>query len=89
MDTHEKSLAIEEVVTSREKELILHNDDYNTFDHVIECLIAICKHQPTQAEQCAFIVHHNGKCTVKKGSAEKLTPMYKELKFLNLTVELK
>jgi len=89
MDTHEKSLAIEEVVTSREKELILHNDDYNTFDHVIECLIAICKHQPTQAEQCAFIVHHNGICTVKKGSAEKLTPMYKELKFLNLTVELK
>jgi ATP-dependent Clp protease adaptor protein ClpS len=47
-------------------ELLLYNDDVNSFDHVIECLMRICKHQPEQAEQCALIVHFKGKCVVKK-----------------------
>lgn len=79
---------VEEIVLGQ-KELILHNDDYNTFDYVIDCLVAVCKHNALQAEQCAYLVHHTGKCTVKKGPAEPLLKMYKELKFLNLTVEIK
>ena len=47
------------------KQIILYNDDGNTFDHVIECLIKICKHESEQAEQCAYIVHYKGKCFVK------------------------
>lgn len=89
METKEKEQVFAEIVSSREKVLVLHNDDYNTFDHVIECLIAVCKHQPTQAEQCAYIVHYNGKCTVKKGALDQLKPMYNELKLMNLTVEIK
>lgn len=46
--------------------LVLHNDDVNTFDFVIECLIEICKHTPEQAEQCTLLVHYKGKCTVKQ-----------------------
>ena len=50
--------------------LVLHNDDVNTFDFVIECLIEICKHTLEQAEQCTILVHYKGKCTVKTGSME-------------------
>jgi len=55
-------------------ELILFNDDVNTFDHVIDCLVRICQHQQEQAEQCAWIVHLKGKCSVKKGKFSDLSP---------------
>jgi len=48
--------------------LILHNDDVNTFEYVIDSLILICDHDSNQAEQCAYITHHKGKCDVKKGT---------------------
>jgi ATP-dependent Clp protease adaptor protein ClpS len=57
------------------KELVLHNDDVNTFHHVIVSLVEICRHDPIQAEQCAWIVHHNGKCSVKRGTFDQLEPM--------------
>ena len=56
------------------KEIILHNDDVNTFDHVILSLMEICEHDPIQAEQCAMIVHYNGKCSVKRGTFDQLEP---------------
>ena len=71
------------------RELILHNDDYNTFDHVINCLVSICDHDEIQAEQCAHIVHNNGKCSIKKGVFEKLEPMLLALKLQTLTAEIK
>jgi ATP-dependent Clp protease adaptor protein ClpS len=55
--------------------LILHNDEVNNFDFVIECLVAICNHSEIQAEQCTFLVHYKGKCDVKSGSYEVLNPM--------------
>ncbi len=70
------------------KELILHNDDFNTFDFVIQSLIEICKHEPEQAEQCAFIVHYKGKCTVKTGPFDELEPMNKALINRNLTTTI-
>lgn len=57
------------------KELVLHNDDVNTFHHVIVSLVEICGHDPIQAEQCAWIVHNNGKCSVKRGTFDQLEPM--------------
>ena len=56
----------------REHEIILYNDDVNTFKHVIECLMAICDHAALQAEQCAYLVHYTGKCGVKTGSLDEL-----------------
>lgn len=64
-----------EEVTVRERELVLYNDDVNTFEFVIECLMDICKHDALQAEQCTYIVHYNGKCSVKSGSYTVLNPM--------------
>ena len=60
--------------------LILHNDDVNTFEHVIESLIEICHHDSIQAEQCTFIIHFKGKCDIKAGNFEDLNSMKKELK---------
>jgi ATP-dependent Clp protease adaptor protein ClpS len=59
--------------------LIVWNDDVNTFDWVIESLIEICNHTETQATQCAYIVHYNGKCDAKKGDFETLKPMCEAL----------
>lgn len=76
-------------LTDKEKSLILHNDDLNTFDWVIESLMKICNHDPHQAEQCSLIVHYRGKCAVKDGSYDKLRPMKEALadRGLNVTIE--
>lgn len=57
------------------RDLVVFNDDVNTFDHVIRTLIEVCHHTPEQAEQCTLIIHYKGKCTVKNGSFEELVPM--------------
>ncbi len=59
--------------------LILHNDDVNTFEYVIDSLISVCDHDAMQAEQCAYITHHKGKCDVKKGSYKVLDVMRQAL----------
>ncbi len=83
----------EEDVAVLEKEddvykIILWNDDVNTFDYVIDALVEICEHTLEQAEQCTFLVHYKGKCTVKTGSLEKLKPMHEKLLSRSLTSEL-
>jgi ATP-dependent Clp protease adaptor protein ClpS len=69
----EDVLLLEEVTELRN--LVVYNDDVNTFDHVIQTLIEVCKHAPEQAEQCTFIIHYKGKCTVKIGTYEELNAM--------------
>jgi len=59
--------------------IILFNDDVNTFEWVIECLMLYCQHDAIQAEQCATIVHYNGKCEVKTGSLKALKPICETL----------
>lgn len=65
--------------------LIIHNDDFNTFDFVIDTLVEICGHTPIQAEQCALIIHNSGKCTVKTGSFREIQPIWAELIARGLT----
>src|SRR6204780_781212 len=55
--------------------LIVWNDEVNTFEWVIETLIEICKHSQVQAEQCAMIIHTQGKYAVKQGFFKELKPM--------------
>jgi len=69
-----------EIKSSEGAFLILHNDDINTFDFVIDSLIEVCEHDEIQAEQCALITHHKGKCDVKKGDIETLEEMKDTLK---------
>ena len=73
-----------DVLNSDNKFLILYNDDYHTFDYVIDALIDICKHEEEQAVQCTYLVHYKGKADVKKGSYSFLKPMMAQLKAKDL-----
>ena len=68
--------------------LILHNDDFNTFDYVIESLQNVCGHSKEQAEQCAFIAHFKGSCDIKRGTLKELTQICEILtnRFLIVTI---
>ena len=74
---HEQELVdlLEAIETTEVKDLVVFNDDFNTFDHVIETLVRVCRHSPEQAEQCTWLIHHKGKCTVRTGAFEELDPM--------------
>lgn len=90
MSTKEKiqediSVAEEE---SQQNEIILYNDEVNTFDHVINTLIYACEHTPEQAEQCSIIVHYKGKCTVKTGDIQELEPRCSMLLDAGLSAEI-
>lgn len=69
-------------------EIILYNDDVNTFDFVIDSLIDVCDHTLEQAEQCTILVHYKGKCTVKSGAYDDLKPRCSKLLSLGLSAEL-
>lgn len=77
-DKKEKS-KVDEILSSTHK-LILENDDYNTFDWVITCLMKICGHDYEQSEQISLIVHNNGRCDVKYGDEELIFKMKEKLK---------
>jgi ATP-dependent Clp protease adaptor protein ClpS len=73
--TETEELVETETVTLEDKQLILYNDDVNTFEFVIDTLVELCQHNLLQAEQCAYLVHYSGKCAVKAGSFSKLEPI--------------
>ena len=73
---HEEEVELlEEVISIDQNDLVVYNDEVNTFEHVINTLVKICGHTAEQAEQCSLIIHHKGKCTVKIGTFEELKPM--------------
>ncbi len=71
-----------------ENQIVLYNDEVNTFDHVIDTLIYACEHTAEQAYQCSLIVHYKGKCTVKSGSFEDLEPRCSKLLEAGLSAEI-
>ncbi len=70
------------------KSLFLINDDYNSFDHVVDCLTAICDHDPIQAEQCALLTHYKGSCEIMLAEKIDLEPVKKDLALYGLNVEI-
>lgn len=90
MSSQEKTITkikIEEE-TVKLNEIVLYNDDVNTFDHVIETLVYACDHSVEQAEQCAIIVHYKGQCTVKTGEYKELEPRCTLLLDAGLSAEI-
>ncbi len=69
----EDVLLLEETTDLRD--LVVYNDDFNTFEHVINALVQVCRHTAEQAEQCTMLIHYKGKCTVKKGDFTELQTM--------------
>ncbi len=68
--------------------LILHNDEVNSFNYVIDTLCDICNHNEAQAEQCALITHYKGKCDIKKGSRKDLSIIKENLLKRKLSVTI-
>lgn len=67
----------EEIVdsdTGNIAELIVYNDDHNTFDWVIQCFMEVLNHTHEQAEQLSLIIHLKGKATVKTAPKSVLKP---------------
>ncbi|WP_333878959.1 ATP-dependent Clp protease adaptor ClpS [Flavobacterium sp.] len=83
----QEDVLVEELVGTN-NEIVLYNDDVNTFDHVIDTLIRVCQHTAEQAEQCAIIVHYKGKCTVKTGAYDELKPQCTQLLEAGLSAEI-
>ncbi|PVX51867.1 ATP-dependent Clp protease adaptor protein ClpS [Balneicella halophila] len=73
--TRKQPESTSETTEAKGRSLILHNDDFNDFDFVVDTLIVVCEHEYEQAFQCALITHHKGKCEVKRGSLEELKPL--------------
>lgn len=83
---------LEEILTGpkekKENEIVVYNDDINTFDYVIEMLIQACDHDPLQAEQCTLLIHFKGKCGVKSGEYKDLEPRCSHLLEAGLSAEI-
>lgn len=72
-EIQEEVLVADKIETSHK--LLVHNDEVNTFEHVIDTLINVCEHSAEQAEQCTWIIHYKGKCAVKIGTLDDLKPL--------------
>jgi ATP-dependent Clp protease adaptor protein ClpS len=90
MGTKEKTSVTPEVDEASEsvKKLVLFNDDHNTFDFIIKALVEVCEHDSMQAENCAIIAHHKGKCAIKNGAINELRPSYVEMINRQIIVEI-
>ncbi len=88
LDVDSDVLIAPEEMEVADRQIVLYNDDFNTFDFVIQSLIKVCKHDPIQAEQCTYLIHYKGKCSVKRGSYEELEAMCTALLERGLTAEI-
>lgn len=78
LQEREQEIALQELIGNQSK-VIVYNDDHNTFDWVIQCFTEICKHSAAQSEQLSYMIHFNGKATVKTGSMKELKPIKEAL----------
>lgn len=85
-ELEEEVISLEDLIGTYN--IILYNDDINTFDWVIDSLVDLCDHTPEQAEQCALLVHYKGKCQVKSGSYNDLKPICEALLDRGLSAKL-
>lgn len=80
-----QKIGAEESDQQHRSKLVLHNDDINTFDYVMDTLVEVCDHSMTQAEQCATITHYKGKCEVRSGTMNEM----RELRYQLISCGLK
>lgn len=78
---------IDEIVVDK-YDLVIYNDDYNTFEFVIDTLMEVCGHSLLQAEQCTLLIHYKGKCAVKSGEFEFIAAMRNDICRRGLSAEV-
>ena len=80
---------LDDIGTGLPAQIIVFNDDHNSFEWVIECFMAVLRHAHDQAEQLSIIIHYKGKATVKTGEREKLVPLCAALQERGLSAEMR
>jgi ATP-dependent Clp protease adaptor protein ClpS len=75
LDEKEDVFTLESIAEDHLSQLIVYNDDYNTFDWVIQCFMEVCQHTFEQSEQLSLIIHFKGKAVCKTDSMDKLIPL--------------
>ncbi|MBC7885834.1 MAG: ATP-dependent Clp protease adaptor ClpS [Saprospiraceae bacterium] len=74
-DEFEDVLVEDNITTGQRSQIVVYNDDYNTFDWVIQSFMDVCNHTHEQSEQLSLLVHFKGKASVKTGVMSELKPM--------------
>lgn len=74
--------------TTNQNVLVLYNDDVNSFEHVVDSLVKVCKHSQEQAYQCAMIAHYKKKCDIKEGEFDYLLGLKRALNKLGITADV-
>jgi ATP-dependent Clp protease adaptor protein ClpS len=88
-EKHQTDTLVEENVLNEDIYILwIVNDDFNTFDFVVDNLMELCKHSYEQAMQCALIAHSHGKCDVLRGLYSKLEPIANTMLNRGLTVTI-
>lgn len=87
-EEEEDVLVEDDIGSGMPAHIIVYNDDFNTFEWVIECFMAVLKHTHEQAEQLSLIVHFKGKATVKSGAKDELIPLCEALLERGLSAEV-
>ncbi|MDX1667244.1 MAG: ATP-dependent Clp protease adaptor ClpS [Saprospiraceae bacterium] len=65
---------LSDIESGEDSQLIVYNDDHNTFDWVIKCFMEVLDHTHAQAEQLSLLIHFKGKATVKTAPKPVLRP---------------
>jgi branched-chain amino acid aminotransferase len=86
LNVEERALSMDEVIEAHQ--LIVYNDEVNSFEYVILTLIEVCEHTPQQAEQCTLQIHFRGKCGVKTGGFDELVSMRNEICRRGISAEI-
>ena len=86
---HTSNYSSKKQTSQKTYSLVLLNDDFNDFDHVIDCLVLVCNHTLIQAEQCALITHYSGMCVVKEGLFIELLKYKKDLTLYGIDLEIR
>ena len=84
----EDVLVEDDIASGMPAHIVVYNDDFNTFEWVIECFVAVLRHSHEQAEQLSLIIHFKGKATVKSGGKEELIPLCEALLERGLSAEV-
>ncbi|WP_395784542.1 ATP-dependent Clp protease adaptor ClpS [Aquirufa sp.] len=79
-------LVDEETISAHQ--LVVYNDEVNTFEYVTMTLMEVCEHSPEQAEQCTLMIHYRGRCGVKSGEFDTLVSMRNEICRRGISAEI-
>lgn len=90
VEVEQETFTLEEILagTKESNKLILWNDDINTFDHVIYCLMHYLQYSEEESAKIAWTVHTKGKCAILEGSYTEMEVYRKVLKSEGLTVSI-